>query len=253
MEHISMASDFLTGHTATSQITTHLLSSCPVAAEGGKIKSIREVEEVAASHVDKSEESPGDRQLSPADTGYFDSLKSELMAIRESIQEDDELKRSLTKAKEVVKSMLPKELPAHKDYEFACYYNACSHVCGDFYDFIQVDSDKLGIAIGDVSGHGLDAALVMGMTKKALKLRSGQYNDPEKVMAKTNVDEFPDLPKDVFITCFYGLLDTAAHTMHLCRAGHNFTLGYRANTGEIDIINEGCMPLGMSSGIKFEK
>jgi serine phosphatase RsbU (regulator of sigma subunit) len=170
-----------------------------------------------------------------------------------TLRKESERLKELSKrnAKMVVKHMLPKSLPSIPNYEFAVFYLPWDNIGGDFYDFISMD-DKWGICLGDAKGHGLEAALVMGMARKTLSMHASQLKDPKDILCKTNDTIFPDLDKGNFITCFFGLFDPENHFMDIASGGHNLTLVYRSSDKSIESIESKGLPLGLRSGAKFE-
>ena len=109
-------------------------------------------------------------------------------------------------------------------YEFACYYNAAETLSGDFYDFIQLSPTRIGIVVGDVTGHGLEAAMVMAGAKKAIQILSQNQTSPASVLSAANDNLIPDLDDMTFVSVFFGILDTEKKTLRHVRAGHNQTL-----------------------------
>jgi PAS domain S-box-containing protein len=153
-------------------------------------------------------------------------------------------KLSLENAKMVVQHMLPGSIPKPSGYDIAVYYEACSAVGGDFYDFIHVDDAHLGLCLGDARGHGLEAALVMGMVRKALSICAVGELDPAKVLCKTNHNIAPDLNKGNFATCFYGLLNHEVNELQFCCAGHNHSMVISQKDDEVKFMEGTGLPLG---------
>jgi len=250
---IVMATEVVVRFTVPAQITRHLLYDCPSGMKGEKPNSLAEVMKVVEAEAAAAPKPAAAGGAEAGDTLYFGSLRSELLAIRAEMKQNEELTQSLAKARQVVRKMLPEKIPQPPGYEFACHFQPCSHVGGDFYDFVELGEGRTGVAIGDVSGHGLEAALVMGMTRKALNMRAVKSLDPADVLRKTNADVAPDIEESTFITCFYAIVDTRANIAQMARAGHNFALVYKAATGEVATLKSQGMSLGMSAGPIFDK
>lgn len=119
--------------------------------------------------------------------------------------------------------MLP-DPPVVPGYEFACYYDAAETLSGDFYDFVQLSPTQIGIVVGDVTGHGVEAALIMSGAKKAIQILSRGQTSPAAVLQAANDNLVPDLDDMTFVSVFFGILDTTTHTLRHVRAGHNPTL-----------------------------
>ncbi len=130
--------------------------------------------------------------------------------------------------------MLPKP-PSIRGFDFDCSYIPCDEVSGDFYDFIRIDETHLGISIGDVSGHGIEAAMVMGMAKKALQIFARDGCSAKEVLALANKDLGRDLLEGTFVSAAYGILDTAKRTFVFARAGNNppFLVNPRAQSASL--------------------
>jgi len=186
------------------------------------------------------------------DDAYLRDLKAEVFALKEEMKVSDELERSLARAREVQAKMLPDAPPEVPGYDFAAFYLACDRVGGDFYDFIDLGDGRMGFVMGDVSGHGLEAALVMGMTKKAFSLRAQETDSPAEVMRRVNGDVFGDLEEGTFITAFYAIVDPAAGDIVFARAGHNLPLLYDPSLQAVEEIRSPGIMLGADSGKRFD-
>ena len=141
--------------------------------------------------------------------------------------------------------------PATAGYQFACRYEACSDITGDFYLFIQLPYNKVGIALGDVSGHGVQAGLVMSMARKTLEIYAGQGFGPADTLSRVNDALVADLGGKMFVSMVYGILDPTEATITWARAGHNPTLRYNAVTEVSSEVKPKGMVVGMKSGPLF--
>lgn len=126
----------------------------------------------------------------------------------------------LLRAKTVQEAMLPPS-PTIAGVEIASSYRACDHVGGDFYDFVIVDPGRLGIVMADVSGHGTAAALVMAAAKKALQLFGQGCPSPREALLAANDNLLREIPRGMFVSVFYGVLELATRKFTFVRAGHN--------------------------------
>jgi hypothetical protein len=143
----------------------------------------------------------------------------------------------------------PPELPG---YRFAASFEPCTDISGDFYDFITLPNGKLGIALGDVSGHGVQAGLIMSMAKKTLEIYAGVSDGPADALARTNESLHRDLGGTNFVSMVYAVLDPAARTLTWARAGHNPPLHLSAD-GTLREIRPAGMVVGMKSGPMFKR
>jgi len=119
--------------------------------------------------------------------------------------------------------MLP-DPPVVPGFEFACYYNAAETLSGDFYDFLQITPSEIGIVVGDATGHGLEASVIMACAKKAIQILSQGQTSPAHVMQLANDNLVPDLDDMTFVSVFFGILDTETRMLRHVRAGHNPTI-----------------------------
>ena len=149
--------------------------------------------------------------------------------------------------------MLP-DPPDVPGWEFACYYDAAEALSGDFYDFIKISEHEIGIVVGDVTGHGLEAAMVMALAKKAIEILSMGQTSPAKIMSLANDNLIPDLDDMTFVSVFYGIINTENYTMTHVRAGHNPTLLINPAREEpvIELKPRGIV-VGMQQGEMFNR
>jgi sigma-B regulation protein RsbU (phosphoserine phosphatase) len=128
-----------------------------------------------------------------------------------------------------------------------------SSIGGDFYDFVPISRDELGIVIGDVSGHGVQAALIMTMMKKVLQITAkGNSSSPGKVLTIANAEIFAELDGKTFISAFYGVLNTRTKILKYARAGHNFPILYSPARNKTFHLQSNGMVLGMAKSDQFE-
>jgi serine phosphatase RsbU (regulator of sigma subunit) len=223
---VDMSSEFLTKSVAPREIARHLVESCPGYKEGrGRQASIGELEELTGEGTSKA--AVVTRPSAKQDSVMFQAIRAELDEVRAAMnksqemgEQQKELMRSLRKAGEQQQMMLP-DLPKIPGFDFEVLYRPMATVSGDFYDFIQVSDHELGLVVGDVSGHGMEAALVMSMVKKCLKIHGRGISSSAEVLRVTNADVHEDLAQSTFASVFYGVLDTATRKMRFSRAGHS--------------------------------
>lgn len=127
---------------------------------------------------------------------------------------------AMARARQVQVGMMP-QAPKLPGYEFASDLQMCEDVGGDFYDFFPVSPHEMGIVVGDVAGHGVDAALVMVAAKKAMQFHSQGLSSPRDALLLLNDNLRPELPPRVFVTVHYAVLDLRTHRLTIARAGHS--------------------------------
>jgi serine phosphatase RsbU (regulator of sigma subunit)/predicted ATPase len=125
----------------------------------------------------------------------------------------------MKRARTVQLSMLPKT-PAIEGLDLFAHYAPCEAVGGDFYDFVPVSPWEIGIVMGDVAGHGVDAALTMAVAKKTIQIHGMGRSSPRETLLVTCADLAPDLPGNSFVTVFYGVLDLRDWKLTFASAGH---------------------------------
>jgi predicted ATPase len=125
----------------------------------------------------------------------------------------------MKRARTVQLSMLPK-MPAIEGLDLYAHYAPCEAVGGDFYDIVPVSPWEIGIVMGDVAGHGVDAALTMAMAKKTLQIHGKGRSSPRETLLVTCADLAADLPGNSFVTVFYGVLDLRSWQLTFASAGH---------------------------------
>lgn len=126
----------------------------------------------------------------------------------------------LSLASSVQSYILPQKLSNVGGYEFASRYIPQQKVGGDFYDTFRLNDDKIGVVIGDVSGKGISAALIMAICQTMLRYIAREFNSPSQVLKELNLKMFNAMRKDMFITVIYAIIDTKNGKITLARAGH---------------------------------
>ena len=144
----------------------------------------------------------------------------------------------------------PPEIPG---FRCAAAFEPCSDISGDFYQFIRLPDGRIGFALGDVSGHGVQAGLIMSMAKKTFEIYASTGLSPADTLSKVNDALHRDLGGRLFISMVYALLDPSARTITWARAGHNPSLRFNRKAGEVEEIRPPGMVVGMKSGPMFRQ
>jgi serine phosphatase RsbU (regulator of sigma subunit)/anti-sigma regulatory factor (Ser/Thr protein kinase) len=161
------------------------------------------------------------------------------------------IEQELAVAQLIQQNFLPKELPALAGWQVAAYYGPARAVGGDFYDFIELPDGLLGLVIGDVTDKGIPAAMVMAATRSVLRASAQRLLEPGQVLARVNDSLCPDIPENMFVTCFYGVLDPSNGRLRYANAGHNLPL-VSSPDGSAELRATG-MPLGLMPGMSYEE
>lgn len=161
--------------------------------------------------------------------------------------------RDLRIAYEVQQHLLPNVYPDIAAVEIDTLYTPSRLVGGDYYDFFEVGDRRWGIAVADVSGKGTAAALMMASCRTALRVKAQGGWAPANVLRMVNYIVQPDMPKAMFISAIYGILDLSTNVFTLSRAGHEPGLVIRAGTGEVLELCPAGMALGLDPGALFDE
>jgi phosphoserine phosphatase RsbU/P len=174
------------------------------------------------------------------------------------------MKQSLELASAIQHSLLPAEIPEMKHFELAgrCVY--CDETGGDYYDFIRLPDTaasqsndgalRLGLALGDVSGHGIGAALLMAVTRGLLHAEAPHaQNDLAGLMTRLNRELAHDTAEETFVTLFYGILDDAQRSLVWASAGHEPVTWYRAAMARIEEMPNTGMLLGVEPKANYRQ
>ncbi len=175
--------------------------------------------------------------------------------IRKEVEARERLarERDLRVAHEVQQHLLPSVYPDIGEVEIDTLYTPSRLVGGDYYDCFQVGDRRWGFAVADVSGKGTAAALMMASCRTALRVKAQGGWDPATVLRMVNFIVQPDMPKSMFISAIYGILDLDTRTLTFCRAGHEPALLVRAGTGEVQEMCPSGMALGLDPGGLFDE
>lgn len=166
-------------------------------------------------------------------------------------QSEKLLESELAQASEIQQSLLPPEAPNYDGYDLSGYNVACRTVGGDYYDFLPYKDGRLGLVVGDVSGKGLPAALLMSSLQARVQMLVETAPDPASAITTLNNNLAVRCPVGKFITFFYGLLDTNTGKLSFSNAGHNYPLLVRAG-GAVEQLTGSGMVMGIFPGNEYE-
>jgi serine phosphatase RsbU (regulator of sigma subunit) len=169
----------------------------------------------------------------------------------QEIRERELLEQELEVARSIQQASLPEEVPEPEGWEISPYYQPAREVGGDFYDFHLLSEGRLGVVVGDATGKGVPAALVMSTTLGMLRLTAQSYCSPGEMLQRVNEALFPYIPANMFVTCFYAVLDPESGLLRYANAGHD--LPYLHHDGEAKELRARGMPLGLMSSMDYEE
>ena len=147
---------------------------------------------------------------------------------------------------------MPEEAPRYEGYDLAGYNLACRTVGGDYYDFLPYRDGRVGLVVGDVSGKGMPAALMMSSLQARVQMLLETNPDPASALKILNRNLAERCPLGKFITFFYGLLDPKTGILQYSNAGHNYPLLVRAD-GRVEQLLAKGMVLGLDPSINYEQ
>jgi len=150
----------------------------------------------------------------------LDQAYRDLQAAQMQIIEKEKLEYELALAREIQKSMLPRSIPTMEGFEFGASMIPAKAVGGDFFDFIPLGPDSIGIAVGDVSDKGVPAALFMAMVRSLLRAEAHKSLPPKAVLQRVNRHLMDLNEGEMFVTLLYGLLSQRTRSFEYARAGH---------------------------------
>jgi serine phosphatase RsbU (regulator of sigma subunit) len=165
--------------------------------------------------------------------------------------EKERLQQEMSLARRIQLGMLPSEMPVLKDWCLADFYQPARNVGGDFYDFIEFEDGQLGFFIGDVTGKGMPAALLMATTRTLLRAMAQPGVSPGKVLQRVNSLVKRDITANMFITCLYGILDSNSGYLVYANAGQNLPM--RLTERGVMKLHATGVPLGLMEGIEYEE
>ena len=169
--------------------------------------------------------------------------------------EKKRLDHDLEIARDIQRILLPAEAPAINGFEISGINVPARQVSGDYFDYIHVDDERLGVAIADVSGKGVPASLIMAICRSVLRSEAARNPSPADVLQKVNRQLYPDIKEDMFISMAYLILDHGnnGNGVTLARAGHDAPLLYKRQSQSVTPIKPPGMVVGIDSGNVFDR
>ncbi|MDQ7818317.1 MAG: PP2C family protein-serine/threonine phosphatase [Melioribacteraceae bacterium] len=168
--------------------------------------------------------------------------------IAESI-EKERLEKELDVARDIQKKILPEHVPYAKEFQVAALFVPAFEVGGDYYDFFQLDDNKIGFIVADVSGKGISASFIMAEVKGIFESLSKLISNPRELLIKVNDILKNSLDKKSFVTVIYGILNKETGILNFARAGHTPVLLCSGN--ELERIQPPGIGIGLDYSIGF--
>jgi sigma-B regulation protein RsbU (phosphoserine phosphatase) len=168
----------------------------------------------------------------------------EKVMLHEQMIEKQRLETQLEVARQVQLELLPGRDPQLESFDISAYNFPTEEVSGDYYDWVRIYDDQIGIVIADVSGKGVPAALLMAFLRASLRAATHIGYAPHISMSKVNYLLWESIERNQFVTAFYGVLDATNRTLSYSNAGHNPPLLMKVD-GTVRFEERGGVPLGM--------
>ena len=176
------------------------------------------------------------------------------LRLEQEERERERVEQELLVARRIQQASLPKEVPAIEGWQITPYYRPAREVGGDFYDFHLLSEGRLGLVVGDATGKGVPAALVMSTTCGMLQLAAQALDSssPGEVLERVNETLLARIPANMFVTCFYAILDPERGNLTYANAGHDLPY-VRRRSGDAEELRARGMPLGLMPGMSYEE
>lgn len=168
-----------------------------------------------------------------------------------TILEKQKLDCDLVIARDIQRMLLPRACPGVSNWDIGVLTKSAMEIGGDYYDFIDVGKDKLGVVIADVSGKSIPGALVMSMTRSILRSKALGVHSASSVLMAVNELVCQDIEPDMFISLVYLIIDTRQNLFTYARAGHEPVIFYHAKEATCELVKPEGMVLGIDCGPMF--
>lgn len=185
----------------------------------------------------------------------FDYMKHHLVhyinTLQKTTSDKEKIESELRIAREIQMGMIPKTFPPfplRKELDQFAILNPAKEVGGDLYDYF-IDQDKLYFIIGDVSGKGIPASLLMAVTRSLFRSVTLHFNTPAEILTNLNNSLAENNESNMFVTLFLGILDLNSGTLQFCNAGHNPPILLNSDSTYLSVIPN--LPLGLIEGFTF--
>jgi serine phosphatase RsbU (regulator of sigma subunit)/predicted ester cyclase len=177
-----------------------------------------------------------------------------LEEIEQQTRERERVEQELKVAQSIQQASLPKEVPTLEGWQITPYYQPAREVGGDFYDFFELEEGRVGIVVGDATGKGVPAALVVTATCSMLRAVAQALgsSSPGEVLARVNETLLARIPPNTFVTCFYAILYPENGRLVYANAGHNLPCCRHDEHAVVELNARG-MPLGLMPQMNYEE
>jgi sigma-B regulation protein RsbU (phosphoserine phosphatase) len=198
------------------------------------------------------------QSFTEADMGLLQALADQaavtvnIVQLYDELTEKQRMESELQIAKDFQSLLLPHEMPQLLRFQIATHCSPALEMGGDFYDFIHVDENHLGIVIADVSGKGIPGALIMATVRSALRADAPGRLSPAQVLRVINQRVYEDTRENVFITMTYAILDLRSNVLRFARAGHEPVIACPEGNARPVLYTPEGIALGLIEGEMFD-
>ncbi len=175
----------------------------------------------------------------------FNGMAQRLEDNQRALVEQERIRRELEIAHEIQATLLPARLPYFANIEMDAFYNAASEVGGDYFDLVPVDEDRLMVVVGDVAGKGIPGLVVMAMVRILVRALAQSSGQPVALLRRLNVLLRRDIKSNMFVTLFWGILNTRDGSLDFANAGHMPLMVYRGSRRAVDVFPATAKPIGI--------
>src|SRR5215210_3216036 len=175
-----------------------------------------------------------------------------LEEIEQQTRERERVEQELRVARTIQQASLPTEVPELEGWQISPHYRPAREVGGEFYDFLELPNGHLGLVVGDATGHGVPAALLMSTNCGMLRAVAISVDSPGEVLEQVNEALSARIPANMFVTCFYAILEPESGRLLFANAGHDLPY-LRHHGGDADELRARGMPLGLMPGMSYEE
>lgn len=181
----------------------------------------------------------------------FNHMLGELFQKQQDLKEQERVLQELATARRIQQAMLPSEAPESRTLNIDFYAQSASEVGGDYFDFLPLDDHQMAIVIGDVTGHGVPAALLMAMVRSCLHTQVLSNHQIADVMRVANSTVFKGSYERRLMTFFYSILDTQTGILRFANAGHLHPYLFRAQEARVQQLEVSSYPLGVKANSTY--
>ena len=175
--------------------------------------------------------------------------------LEQEMHEREHLEQELRVARRIQQASLPMEVPTLEGWQISPYYQPAREVGGDFYDFFELEDGRVGVVVGDATGKGVSAALVAAATSSMVRAVAQALgsSSPGEVLAQVNETLVARIPSNMFVTCFYAVLDPESAGLRYANAGHDLPYLRGRSSNDAEELSARGMPLGLMPEMSYEE